>query len=159
MVSKNGRLLLNFGPPKDGSMDPRDVAVLKAMAAWMRDNDECIHGTGLWRIQAEGPTQPAEGQFSDGEAVPYTREDFRFTCRGRDIYAICLKCPEDGAIRVKSLRDADASHLPVFNGIIESVSVLGGPAAPAWHRDEEALTVELGSYRSDMPVVVKVVCK
>ena len=159
IVSKNGRMLLNFGPPKDGTLDPRDVAVLKAMAAWMKVNDECIHGTGLWRIQAEGPTETKEGQFSDGEAIPYTSADFRFTCRGNFIYAICMKCPEDGHIHITSLRNADASHLPLFNGIVDTVTVLGGPEQPAWHCDDQAMHVDLGTWRSDMPVVVKVICK
>jgi hypothetical protein len=35
--------------------------------------------------------------------------------------------------------------------------VLGNPAQAAWTRDGEALHVDLGVYRSDMPVVVRII--
>ena len=82
--------------------------------------------------------------------------DFRFTCRGGTIYAIAMRCPEDGVLRIRSLREADASRKPLWHGILRSVEVLGhGPVAYA--RDSEALTVHLGDYRSNMPVVVKII--
>ena len=159
VVSKNGRLLLNIGPKPDGTIDPRDESVLRALGAWMRVNDEAVHGTGLWRMAQEGPTKSIEGQFSDGSAAAYTSEDFRFTCRGRNIYATCMVCPEDGRLLIRSLRDADASHLPLFHGIIDDVQVLGMDGKPAWSRDAEGLRVDLGTWRSDMPVVIKVICR
>lgn len=159
VVSKNGRLLLNVGPTKDGTIDERDAEVLRGLGAWMKVNGEAIHGTGLWRMAQEGPTASVEGQFSDGRAVAYTKADFRFTCRGKDIYAICMVCPEDGKLTVRSLREADASHLPLFHGIIDSVEVLGCEEKPRWMRDGEALHVDMGVWRSDMPVVVKVTCR
>lgn len=155
VVSKNGRLLLNFGPRPDGLLADQDVAILHAMADWMKVNDEAIHGTGVWRIQQEGPTANVEGQFSDGAEAGYTSRDYRFTCRGKSIYAVCMVCPEDGKADIRSLRIADASHLPVFNGIVERVTVLGSGEA-AWTQDAEALHVDLGSFRSDMPVVIRV---
>ena len=56
-----------------------------------------------------------------------------------------------------SLREADASHLPLWHGIVRKVEVLGNPAQAAWTRDGEALHVDLGDYQSDMPVVVKII--
>lgn len=92
VVSKNGRLLLNFGPKPDGTLADKDVEILHKLADWMRVNDECIHGTGLWRINQEGPTKIQEGQFADGASRNFTSEDFRFTCRGGNIYAACMAC-------------------------------------------------------------------
>ena len=154
-VAKNGRLLLNFGPRPDGALREKEVEILRAMAAWMRVNDEAIHGTGLWRVAQEGPTKMQEGQFADGADRGYTSADFRFTCRGGAVYAICLKCPEDGQCHIASLRCADASHLPLWHGIIRKVEVLGHGEC-AWTRDGQALHVDMGDYRSDMPVVVKI---
>lgn len=156
VVCKNGRLLLNFGPKPDGELRAKEIEILQAMAAWMKVNDEAIHGTTVWRIAQEGPTKIQEGQFADGAARGFTSEDFRFTCNGSRVYATCLKCPEDGKMHIKSLREADASHLPLWHGVIKSVEVLGGGEC-AWTRDEEALHVDMGSFRSDMPVVVKIV--
>ena len=59
-------------------------------------------------------------------------------------------------MKIRSLREADAHAKPLWHGIIRKVEVLG-LGEVTWHRDEEALTVELGDYRSDMPVVVKVI--
>ena len=156
VVCKNGRLLLNFGPKPDGGLREKEIEILQAMAAWMKVNDEAIHGTTVWRIAQEGPTKIQEGQFADSAARGYTSEDFRFTCNGSRVYATCLVCPEDGQLHIKSLREADASHLPLWHGVIKSVEVLGCGECP-WTRDEEALHVDMGSFRSDMPVVVKIV--
>ncbi len=155
VVCKNGRLLLNFGPKPDGELREKEIEILQAMAAWMKVNDEAIHGTNVWRIAQEGPTKIQEGQFADGAARGFTSEDFRFTCNGSRVYATCLKCPEDGKMHIKSLREADASHLPLWHGVIKSVEVLGCSEC-AWTRDEEALHVDMGDWRSDMPVVVKI---
>lgn len=156
VVCKNGRLLLNFGPKPDGELRAKEIEILQAMAAWMKVNDEAIHGTTVWRIAQEGPTKIQEGQFADGAARGFTSEDFRFTCNGSRVYATCLVCPEDGQLHIKSLREADASHLPLWHGVIKSVEVLGCGECP-WTRDEEALHMDMGSFRSDMPVVVKIV--
>lgn len=156
VVCKNGRLLLNFGPCPDGSLSAKDKELLSALGDWMKVNGEAIHGAGLWRIPFEGPTAVEEGQFADGKSRDFTSQDFRFTCKGGNVYATAMRCPEDGKLHIRSLREADASHKPLWHGIIRRVEVLGMGAAQ-WSRDTEALTVELGDYRSDMPVVVKIV--
>lgn len=156
IVSKNGRLLLNVGPKPDGTIDEADAEILREIGTWMKINGEAIYGTGIWRMAQEGPTETKEGQFSDGVATGFTSEDFRFTCRGSSVYAIAMACPENGKLSIRSLRDADAHSLPLFNGIIEKVQVLGTSNPVAWKRDEEALHVEFSGYRTDLPVVVKV---
>lgn len=155
VVSKNGRLLLNIGPKPDGTLAEKDVEILKAIGAWMKINDEAIHGTGLWRYSQEGPTEIQEGQYADGKSRGFTCEDIRFTCKGDAVYAIALVCPEDGILRIRSMRKADASSLPLFDGAVMNVQILGCDEPVQWERDAEALTVHFGNYRSDMPVVVK----
>lgn len=157
-ISKNGRLLLNVGPTKDGRIDERDAAVLRGLGAWMKVNDEAVHGTGVWRMAQEGPTLSVEGQFSDGKPASYTSRDFRFSCRGKDIYATCMVCPADGKVDIVSLREADASSLPLFHAELREVHVLGCDKPLQWTRDGEALHVDLGDYRSDMPIVIRVTC-
>ncbi len=156
VVSKNGRLLLNFGPGPDGTFTRQDLEILKTMKEWMACNDEAIHGTGLWRIAQEGPTRISEGQFSDGNARDYTSGDIRFTCHGPNIYAMVMKCPGDGRIRIESLREADASRLPLWHGIVRDVRVLGLDAPVKWFRDETALHVDLGVWRTELPLTVRI---
>jgi len=126
------------------------------MRDWMKVNGEAIHGTELWRIQQEGPTVVQEGQFADKVSRNFTSEDIRFMCRDADIYAMTMRCPEDGQILIRSLRKADASRLPLFHGIVDSVDVLGMDHSPVWQRDEEGLKVDLGDYRSSLPVTVRI---
>ncbi len=157
VVAKNGRLLLNFGPKPDGTLREEDKAVLKSLGDWMRVNGEAIHGTGLWRISSEGPTRTEEGQFADGTETCWTPEDFRFMCGGNRIYAIAMKCPENGPIRIRSLKhSSETGKLPLFHGIIKNVEIPGCDTPVSWKRTEEALEVDPGSWRSDMPVVIRV---
>lgn len=156
VVAKNGRLLLNVGPKPDGTLAQKDVAILKTLGSWMKVNGEAIHGTNIWRYAQEGPTAIQEGQFADGVSRNFTSEDIRFTCKGDAVYAIALVCPEDGTLRIRSMREADASHLPLFSGAVKAVTVLSCDAPITWERDTTALTVHLGAYRSELPVVVKI---
>lgn len=157
VVSKNGRLLINFGPAPDGTFTPDDLNILRTMKEWMNDNDEAIHSSGLWRIAQEGPTRVEEGQFSDGKAKEYTSKDIRFTCRGSNIYAMVMKCPADGMIHIESLREADASRLPLWHGIVRDVNILGLGSPVRWTRDDKALHVDLGDWRTDLPLTVKII--
>ena len=155
IISKNGVLLLNVGPKPDGSISSQDKAVLLSIGEWLAINGEAVYGTRIWRKAAEGPTKTQDGQFTDGSDTVYTHQDIRFTTSGDCLYATVLKWPEDGYILVKSLAKQDASHLPVFNGIINDVSILG-QKTPIWKRDEAGLHVRGEALRTDMPVVIKV---
>ena len=47
----DGNLLLDVGPMSDGRIEPREVAVLKQVGAWLNNNGESIYGTrgGPWK--------------------------------------------------------------------------------------------------------------
>ncbi|MHB8522326.1 MAG: alpha-L-fucosidase [Limisphaerales bacterium] len=47
----DGNLLLNVGPMPDGRIEPRQVAVLEGVGAWLKKNGESIYGTrgGPWK--------------------------------------------------------------------------------------------------------------
>ncbi len=156
VVSKNGRLLLNFGPRPDGTLTEKDLEILEVLKNWMRINDEAIHAAGLWRVSQEGPTRVEEGQFADSKSRGFTSDDIRFTCRGPYIYAIAMRFPENRELCIRSLRKADASRLPLWHGIIQEVEALGyGPVK--WRRDEEGLHVRFKQEDAgDYPVVIRV---
>src|SRR6185369_7164958 len=44
-AARGGNVLLNVGPMGDGKMDPKDLAILDGVAAWMKVNGDAIHGT------------------------------------------------------------------------------------------------------------------
>lgn len=156
IVSKNGCLLLNVGPKADGTIPKEDRDILLKIGEWLEDNGEAIYESSPWRLFGEGPTKVEEGQFTDGDSKVFTPEDIRFTVRGSYIYATVLEYPEDGLVSIKSLRDADASRLPHFHGIIKEVSILGFDEEPTWERNKEALRIETKNVKSDMPVVFKI---
>ena len=51
----DGNLLLDVGPMPDGRIEPRQVAVLKQVGAWLDKNGESIYGT------RGGPWKPTQG--------------------------------------------------------------------------------------------------
>jgi alpha-L-fucosidase len=103
IVSKNGNLLLNIGPRSDGTIPEEVQQVLLDVGAWLNINGEAIYGTRPWRIYGEGPTKVVSGSFHDFETGNYTAEDFRFTTKGKVLYAIGLAWPTNGEAVIRSL--------------------------------------------------------
>ena len=155
IVSKNGRLLLNVGPKKDGTIPEEDKAILLEIGKWLKVNGEAIYGTGIYRVSGEGPTKIVEGQFSDGVDKVFTSEDIRFTVKGSYIYATVLNYPENGKVNLKEFAIQDASKLPKFHGIVKEVSVLGFDEKVEWKRGTDGLLIKTNTVKSDKPVVFK----
>ena len=158
IVSKNGRLLLNVGPKPDGDFSAEDEQVLRFIGAWMKQNGEAIYGSRVWRVSQEGPTQIEEGQFTDGKDKVFTREDFRFTCKGDAIYVFAMGCKEPGPLCVRALHKRDGAP-PIFSGLIDRVEALATGQPVRWEQTAEGLRIEAEGPGSEAPVVFKVIVK
>ncbi len=159
IVSKNGRLLLNVGPKADGSIPEEECRILEEIGKWLEVNGEAIYGAKVWRIYGEGPTQIVEGQFADGIKKHFTAEDIRYTVNGDSIYAVVLKPSADGRYLLPALGIHDASHKPMFNGIIDSVTQLGAADLPNWQQTVSGLVLEGAVADTDKPVVFRIKLK
>ncbi len=155
IVSKNGRMLLNIGPKADGTIPEEDAHILREIGKWLKINGKAIYGTRCYRTSSEGPTQIEEGQFTDGIKKEFTPQDIRYTVKGAKLYAIVLKCAEDGEYALTLLGDRDASQKANFKGIIRDVSALGSDEKPRWSQDQEALHISCG-LKSDYPIVFEI---
>ncbi|MFD5225256.1 alpha-L-fucosidase [Microbacterium sp. NPDC058342] len=48
VVSKNGNLLINVGPAADGTIPELQLAAMRAMGSWLRENGSAVYGTRPW---------------------------------------------------------------------------------------------------------------
>ncbi len=103
VVSKNGNLLLNVGPRPDGTIPEPVQQVLLSVGAWLKVNGDAIYGTRPWTSFGEGPTKVEAGSFHDTETKPYTAQDFRFTTKGENLYAIEMAWPQSGEAVIHTL--------------------------------------------------------
>jgi alpha-L-fucosidase len=138
IVSKNGNLLLNIGPRSDGTIPEEVQAVLRNVGSWLQVNGEAIYGTRPWKIYGEGPTKVAAGSFHDTDTAGYTAEDFRFTVKGKTLYAIELGWPSGSETVIHSLGSSALSGQK-----IESVVSLGADAKLAFQQQPDGLRIQL----------------
>jgi alpha-L-fucosidase len=78
VIGGDGNLLFNVGPMPDGSIEPRQIARLKEMGAWVQRYSDAIYDT------RGGPFKPGTWGSS--------------TCKGRKIYVFVTEWPADGPL-------------------------------------------------------------
>lgn len=137
VVSKNGALLLNIGPKADGTIPDHEIYLLHEIGAWLRVNGEAIYATTPWHIYGEGPTQVADGAFTDTDRADFTGADIRYTCHGDTLYAIIMAWPGAQAI-LPALKQGNAYRTPITH-----IDMLGYDYPLNWHQTTEALVVDL----------------
>ncbi len=144
IVSKNGNLLMNIGPRSDGTIPDEVQQVLRDVGGWLKINGDAIYGTRPWTIYGEGPTKVAAGSFQDTKTQEYTAEDFRFTTKGNDLYAIELAWPSGNEAIIHSMA-GDA----LKGKQIQSVALLGTAAALTYKLQPDGLHIQLPAKPSE----------
>ena len=156
IISKNGNMLLNVGPKGDGEIPEEDQRILREIGMWMEKNESAVFGSKPWRKAAEGSVRVSEGQFTDNEELPYTKEDIRFTANGDSIYAFVMRYPKDGDVTIRSLAESEDQNVPNFHGLIQEVSVLGFDAEVTYEKDTEGLHIHTEGVDTEYPVVIRI---
>ena len=142
VISKNGNLLLSIPVRGNGTIDEDEHAFLQALASWVPQHGEAIYGTRPFHVYGEGPPEPIEQNFSEKTRV-HTAEDIRFTRRGELLYAFVLAWPNDGTVRVKTLRRS-SEHLP---RPVQRVELIGAAGPLSFQQTAEALVVTMPAQK------------
>jgi alpha-L-fucosidase len=146
VVSKNGTFLLSIPQRGDGTIDEREVAILKGIAKWTKVNGEGIYGSRPWKSFGEGPTHVPPGRPGD-LPQPYTEHDFRFTTKEGALYVFQMALPTN-AVTVKSLGLKAAFARPIL-----SVALIGSDESLRWKQTDDALTIEKPAHLPSDDVV------
>lgn len=138
IVSKNGVMMLNFGPKADGTIPDEYKRPLLEMGAWLKVCGEAVYSTRPYSTFGEGPPLQDQKKNKD-HTIVYTGEHIRFT-RSKDnsiIYATALDWPgEIMLIRSFATGEVDLSK-------VTSVSLLGVDSELKWKQTEEGMRIQL----------------
>jgi len=148
IVSKNGNLLLSIPVRGDGTIDDKEENILENIAKWMDVNRECIFDTHPWKTFGEGPDAESyhplrEQGYNEGKSK-YTEADLRFTQKGKTVYVICMKCPNESSIKIKSF-----AHYGIN---VQKVELLGYGNLQ-YIQTNDSLTVRFPKVDELMPVI------
>lgn len=132
VVAKNGALLLNIGPKADGTIPEAEQQILRDIGAWLDVNGAAIYDTAPWRVFGEGPTEVAEGAFTEATQAAFTNRDVRYTRKGDTVFGIVLGKPQ-GSMVFGALGDV----------AVKQVALLGHPGALSFAQTSEGLRVDL----------------
>jgi alpha-L-fucosidase len=144
IVSKNGNLLMNIGPRSDGTIPDEVQQVLLGVGSWLKVNGDAIYGTRPWTTYGEGPTKVAAGSFQDTKTQNYAAEDFRFTTKGNNLYAIEMAWPSGKEAVVHSLA-GDA----LKGKHVQGITLLGSDATLTYNMQPDGLHIALPSKPSE----------
>lgn len=134
IVSKNGCLLLNIGPRKDGIIPDDQKQTLLEIGEWLKVNGEAVYGSKYYEVYGEGPTKTETGHLSEGKNKGFTEEDIRFTTSNGFIYATILIPPT---------KDVNIKYLSTTKLDVKDIELLGFEGDITFKQDENGLVISL----------------
>ena len=145
IVSKGGNYMLNVGPKASGEVPTETITNLLEVGKWLNVNGDAIYNTRKWKVTHEGPTNinmnGTGAREKEGFKAEFTPDDFWFTQKGTDLYAIAFEYPED-KILIKSLSKEAV-------GEVKSVTMLGSQKKIEWTQTSDGLEVTIGDEQTN----------
>ena len=146
IVSKGGNYMLNIGPMGSGEVPVESAKNLLEVGKWLSVNGEAIYNTRKWKVTHEGPTNidmsnGTKAREEHGFKAEFTPQDFWFTKKGDNLYAIAFEYPKDKVL-IKSMNTQNV-------GKISSVKMLGNENKLSWEQSDEGLEVTIGNERTN----------
>lgn len=155
IVSKGGSYMLNIGPMASGKIPEETITNLKIIGEWLKINGEAIHNTRKWKLNHEGPTKVfmeggTRARQENGFGASFKPDDFWFTSKEENLYAIALEAPDNRKAIIKSLKD-------ISSGEIREIRILGSDEKTKWKITSEGLEVLLPNILpSDLGYVIRI---
>lgn len=153
IISKNGVMMLNFGPKADGTIPDEYKQPLLDMGAWLKICGEAVYATRPYLVFGESPEkEEGDDHPSHDHEVVYTGKDIRFTQSkgGTILYATALDWPGDEML-ITSLAGARLHT-------IKSVRLLGVEGELKWKKTPEGMLItmpEKPTYGIAYPIRIK----
>ncbi|MBR5311680.1 MAG: alpha-L-fucosidase [Clostridia bacterium] len=119
IISKNGTMLLNILQRPDGTIDEWERWTLEEIGTWFDVAAEGVYASRPWRVYGEGESKVIIDGFRESE-VAWGPSDYRFTCKGKDVYAFMMCAPENRRAVLKSF----------VEDTVEKVTLLGYGEVP-----------------------------
>ena len=148
-ISKNGSLLLNFGPKADGSIPTEAIIRMKSIGKWLNVNQEGIYGTTPWVIAEEGPKRfKLKGFASEIFELNYNHKNLRFMTKDKNLYVFALGWPKS-EILIKTLTKSpkgtphSSKQYIIEDCDIQSIHLLGNSVPLSWQLTNDGLKIQL----------------
>lgn len=157
LISKNGNMVLNIGPRKDGSISNQEGEILDQLANWIDVYKEAIFDTVPWLVFGEGDINCQQGKFSE-KPLNYTKYDIRYTRKKNIIYAFVMNPQGETEFELKAF----AKDHGVFShhGMINSVnSVNPRIKITKTYRASACLKISIDKCKINLPIVFAIETK
>lgn len=134
-VSKGGNFLLNVGPDGEGVIPAASANILKEVGKWLKVNGDAIYDSKPWEVVQEGPSKVDVNGTGNRKIknFDFTEQDFWFTQKEDNVYAISLTTPKSSSAVIKSIKDMK----------IKSIRLVGSGQLLNWSKTADAIHVQL----------------